>query len=102
MDIERCPQCDKPLEPCGSCPQCGEYPSRKAEIAIPSSGDSEKDAAEIRRFQLQSERMEQNICPNGCGPMTLIDAHNRTCQKCGFVGFQSKPIMDSMKTKGVQ
>lgn len=24
--FERCPECDKPLEPCGACPQCGEYP----------------------------------------------------------------------------
>jgi predicted amidophosphoribosyltransferase len=26
IGYERCPNCDKPLEPCGSCPQCGEYP----------------------------------------------------------------------------
>jgi hypothetical protein len=26
IQVERCPQCDLPLEPGGACPQCGEYP----------------------------------------------------------------------------
>lgn len=27
QEYERCPDCDKPLEPCGQCPQCGEWPN---------------------------------------------------------------------------
>ncbi len=28
VENERCPECDKPLEPHGACPQCGEYPTK--------------------------------------------------------------------------
>lgn len=60
-------------------------------VAMISSGDPDKDRAELERFQLQDSRMEANICPNGCGPMVWDDPHTRHCPKCKFVGWCNTP-----------
>ncbi len=61
-------------------------------IAIESSGDPEKDRAEIALFVKQSNRMEDNICPNGCARMNRVDDHTRECPICKFVGWQNTPL----------
>ena len=63
-----------------------------AEFAFPSTGDAASDEEFAARFILHSQRMEKNICPNGCGQMNWIDAHNRECRTCGFQGFSTKPF----------
>lgn len=60
-------------------------------MAIPSSGDPEKDRAELERAHLHRDRMEANICPNGCGPMVWDDPHNRHCPVCDFHGWCNEP-----------
>lgn len=59
-------------------------------LAIPSSGNDAEDERRMRQFLLHHERMQQNICPNGCGTMNWIDAHNRQCAACGFAGFSTR------------
>lgn len=49
-----------------------------------SSGNSEQDEEEARRIRLSMERRERGICPNGCAPMVLQNAHFRECPKCNF------------------
>ena len=61
-------------------------------FAFASSGDPEEDERIAQRIELNNSRMEQNICPNGCGPMTFIDLHNRECPVCHFHGWQNTPI----------
>lgn len=63
-----------------------------SEIAFVSTGDAAEDENLAERYRLHESRMQENICPNGCGPMNWIDAHNRDCQKCGFAGFSTKPF----------
>ena len=65
---------------------------QRSEIHFPSSGDAEKDAETARQIDIHEDRMERNICPNGCGPMVLSDAHNRDCPKCGFHQWCNTPI----------
>jgi hypothetical protein len=65
--------------------------SKRGQIAIVSSGDPEKDAAEIASAEQHKSRMDANICPNGCGPMVWDDPHTRHCPKCNFVGWCSTP-----------
>lgn len=57
-----------------------------SEIAFPSTGDPQQDAELLDRYELHDRRMKQNICPNGCGQMTITDAFNRDCPTCGFHG----------------
>jgi rubrerythrin len=63
----------------------------KRNIAIVSSGDPVKDAAEIASAELHQQRMDANICPNGCGPMIQDDPHNQHCPVCNFVGWCNVP-----------
>ena len=67
-------------------------PTTEGEFSFPSTGDAERDEDIARQFVLHSERMQMNVCPNGCGQMTWIDAHNRECTGCGFQGFSTKPF----------
>lgn len=62
-----------------------------SDFSFPTSGNAAEDEEFARRFQLHTERMQNNICPNGCTQMNWIDAHNRECPKCGFAGFSTKP-----------
>jgi hypothetical protein len=63
----------------------------RGRIAIPSSGDPAKDAADVASAELHAERMDANICPNGCGPMVWDDPHNRHCPICNFSGWCNRP-----------
>lgn len=74
----------------------------KGRIAIPTSGDAEKDQRDIEAFELHQERMDKNICPNGCAEMIFDDPHNRHCPVCNFHGWQNTPILSSMEPKGKQ
>jgi hypothetical protein len=56
-----------------------------------SSGNAAEDERIAQEFELHRERMDNNVCPNGCAVMKWIDAHNRECPKCGFAGFSTKP-----------
>jgi hypothetical protein len=60
-------------------------------MAMPSSGDPEKDRQELEQAYVHRDRMEANICPNGCGPMVWDDPHTRHCPVCKFVGWCNKP-----------
>ena len=62
---------------------------RASQIAIISSGNSEKDQAEIMQAALHQSRMGENVCPNGCQQMIFLDVHTRKCEACGFVGFSN-------------
>ena len=57
---------------------------RKQEIGFVSSGDPEKDRETARTIEIQHDRMDRGVCPNGCGPMVFEDAHNQNCPRCGF------------------
>jgi hypothetical protein len=63
----------------------------KRNIAIVSSGDPEKDARELEQAYLFEVRIQQNICPNGCGPMIFDDPHNRHCPDCNFAMWCNSP-----------
>ena len=58
-------------------------------IAIVSSGDPEKDQRDIENFQRGNDRIEQGLCPNGCGGMVEIDSHNAECPRCHFGLYQA-------------
>jgi hypothetical protein len=64
---------------------------RASRMAIPSSGDDAKDQQELLAAALHQARMEENICPNGCGPMTWDDPQNRHCEVCHFHGWCNVP-----------
>lgn len=64
---------------------------KRDRIAIPMSGDPEKDRADLESAYLHQSRMAANICPNGCGPMVWDDPHNRHCPACNFVGWCNTP-----------
>lgn len=64
-------------------------------MAIRSSGDPKKDQQELLQAALHSARMEENICPNGCGPMVWDDPHNRHCPVCKFAGWCNVPYVGS-------
>ena len=66
-------------------------------MAIPSSGDPEKDQADIRDAAQHQARMEENICPNGCAAMIWDDPHTRHCPECGFVGWCNVAFSGSEK-----
>lgn len=68
----------------------------KGRMAMISTGNPEEDARQIASAELSAERMDKNICPNGCGPMELLDAHNRRCPLCNFHGWQNTPILESL------
>ena len=65
---------------------------RAARLATPSSGDPEKDQADLLGAALHQARMEQNCCPNGCGQMVWDDPHKRHCPECKFVGWCNVPF----------
>lgn len=56
-----------------------------------SSGDAEADA----RYEANHRRWEANesegLCPNGCGPLEWVDAHNTHCPKCNYSGWTNVP-----------
>lgn len=62
-----------------------------ANIAI-ATGDgkppTEKDFEDWRRHEANEV---EGLCPNGCGPITYLDDHNRTCTVCGFHGWTNVP-----------
>jgi len=64
---------------------------RASRMAIPSSGDDAKDQQELLAAALHQARMEENICPNGCGPMTWDDPNTRHCPACNFQGWCNVP-----------
>jgi hypothetical protein len=70
---------------------------RARNIAVVSSGDPEKDRAEIMQAALHQSRMDENVCPNGCGQMIFLDPYTRKCEACGFVGFSTRAF-DGAKT----
>lgn len=53
-------------------------------IAMPSSGDPEKDKEELARFIKSSERIEDGVCPNGCALMVRENDHTQSCPVCNF------------------
>ena len=61
-------------------------------IAVPSSGDPVKDQEDIRRAALHQARLDESLCPNGCGPMAWEDPHNAHCPECKFIYFCSAPF----------
>lgn len=67
---------------------------RMSRIAIVSSGDPEKDRRELREAAIHQIRIDQDLCPNGCGHMIWDDPHNSHCPICHFACFcsQSKKI----------
>jgi len=60
---------------------------RASRLAIPSSGDDAADQKALLDAALHQARMDENICPNGCGPMFWDDPHNRHCEVCNFHGW---------------
>lgn len=58
-------------------------------IAILSSGDTEKGQRDLARFIESDRRIKSGQCPNGCGGMVEIDAYNAECRRCGFGYFAS-------------
>lgn len=68
-----------------------EYPSAE-NFGIPSTGDPERDRAELELCVVREKRQIEGICPNGCAPMVLDDPHNRHCPKCGFHGWSNVPF----------
>lgn len=64
---------------------------RASRIAIPSSGDDAKDQKDLLQAALHQARMDEGICPNGCGPMIWDDAHNQHCEVCHFYGWCNVP-----------
>jgi hypothetical protein len=62
-----------------------------SEYSMPTTGNEDEDRRRLERFALHTERMQKNICPNGCEEMTWDDPHNRHCEKCGFAGFSTEP-----------
>jgi hypothetical protein len=67
------------------------YPSRE-NIGIPSTGDPDRDRAEIDLFILREKRQIEGICPNGCAPLVLDDPYNRHCPTCNFHGSSNVPF----------
>jgi hypothetical protein len=63
----------------------------KHNIAMPTTGDPERDRAELARAEMHASRMDANICPNGCGPMAWDDPHTRHCPICNFIGWCNRP-----------
>ena len=59
---------------------------RASRMAMPSSGDDAADQKALLHAALHEARMEENICPNGCGPMVWDDPNNRHCPACNFHG----------------
>ncbi len=53
-------------------------------FSIASSGDPERDQAEMERYRLSQRRKREGICPNNCGPLFKKDAHTLICHSCGF------------------
>jgi len=39
---------------------------------------------ELHGFNLMTGRIELGLCPNGCGPLRVVDQHNEECAECGF------------------
>lgn len=60
-------------------------------MAMPSTCDPERDQQELLWAALHQARMEENICPNGCGPMEWDDPNTRHCPICSFVGWCNVP-----------
>lgn len=60
-------------------------------LVIHSTADPVADAAELERAHLHRDRMEANVCPNGCGPMVWDDPHTRHCSVCKFIGWCNTP-----------
>jgi hypothetical protein len=61
-------------------------------IAIPSTGNPDEDRKQLASAELYQQRMDANVCPNGCGPMSWDDdPHTRHCSICGFVGWCNTP-----------
>lgn len=60
-------------------------------VGVPSSGDPEADAREIRAHIRSRALQDEGLCPNGCGPLadgqpvtltaSVPGAH---CPVCGF------------------
>ena len=46
---------------------------RASRMAILSSGDDAADQKALLDAALHEARMDENICPNGCGPMVWDD-----------------------------
>jgi hypothetical protein len=63
-----------------------------SDVAFVSTGDPGEDAKIAADFELHSARMDKNICPNGCGPMTWVTPHHRTCPECRFEGWSNVPF----------
>jgi rubrerythrin len=64
---------------------------RASRMAIPSSGDDAADQKALLDAALHQARMDENICPNGCGPMVWDDPNNRHCPVCNFHGWCNVP-----------
>jgi hypothetical protein len=62
-----------------------------SDFSFPSTGDYATDQELARRFRLHSERMERNVCPNGCAEMKWDYPYERHCEVCGFVGVSNVP-----------
>jgi hypothetical protein len=63
-------------------------------LAIPSSGDPEKDRRDLEAAYVHRDRVEANICANGCGPMVRDDPHTRHCPVCNYVDWCSRPVSE--------
>lgn len=60
--------------------------------SMPSTGDAAKDAQQIDAFVRREKLLIEGICPNGCGPMTMLAVNERECPACGFRQWSSAPL----------
>ncbi len=65
------------------------------EVAVVSSGNVDKDRAAIEKFCRESDLIDSGLCPNGCGGMLIIDAHNMECPKCHFSYFCNSGVLNT-------
>lgn len=78
IKFERCPDCDRPLEPCGSCPQCGEYPDSPCHKAYLAWGGWESPSPMWDTFRSGWQAASAK-------PVKLVNGI-RTCCLCKDVG----------------
>lgn len=67
-----------------------------------TTGNTKKDIELANRIKLHDARVAEGMCPNGCGPLTIIDDHSEDCKKCHFVHYTTGSIIAGRQTKGTQ
>jgi len=59
---------------------------------FPSSGNAEQDDAQREDIIRTEARLEDNVCPNGCGLLVFLNDHTRQCTTCGFEQWSNVPL----------